>query len=151
MSNDLNQCNFIGRLGKDVDLRFAANGKAIASFSIAVGSSWKNKQTGNKEQRTEWVNITVFGKLAEICGEYLKKGSQVFISGEFRTEKWTDKSNVERYTTKVIANNMQLLGGRSGQGGGQGQGQARPQGQDQGQSSPQGTPAPADFDDDIPF
>lgn len=112
MSNDLNQCQFIGRLGSDPESRYTTSGKAVASFSIAVGSQWKSKD-GEKQESTEWVNITAFDKLGEICGEYLKKGSQVFISGRMKTEKYTDKSGVEKYATKIIAETMQMIGGKS--------------------------------------
>ena len=112
MANDLNQCNFIGRLGKDVETRYASSGDAIASFSIAIGSQWKNKE-GEKQESTEWVNISAFGKLAEICSQYLVKGSQVFISGRIKTDKYTDKQGVEKYSTKIIADRMQMLGGKS--------------------------------------
>lgn len=111
MSNDLNQCTFIGRLGKDPEIRYAASGDAIAGFSIAVGSQYNDK-SGNKQEATEWVNCTAFGKLAEIIGEYLKKGSQVYISGRFKTDKYQDKSGVEKYSTKIIVNQMQMLGGK---------------------------------------
>ena len=116
MSNDLNQCNFIGRLGKDCEVRYAASGDAIASFSIAIGSQWKNK-SGEKQESTEWVNVTAFGKLGEICGEYLRKGSQVFISGRMKTDKYTDKQGVEKYSTKIIADRLQMLGGKPQESG----------------------------------
>ena len=112
MSNDLNQCQFIGRLGKDCEVRYASSGDAIASFSLAVGSQWKDK-SGNKQESTEWVNVTAFGKLGEICSEYLKKGSQVFISGRMKTDKYTDKQGVEKYSTKIIADKMQILGSKA--------------------------------------
>ena len=112
MSNDLNQCNFIGRLGKDPETRYMPSGEAISSFSIAVGSQWKNKN-GEKQEATEWVNITAFDKLAEICSEYLKKGSQVYISGRMKTEKYQAKDGTDRYSTKIIADKMQMLGGKS--------------------------------------
>lgn len=111
MSNDLNFCSFIGRLGRDVEVRYASSGMAIASFSIAVGSSWKNKD-GEKQESTEWVNVTTFDKLAEICGQYLAKGSQVYISGRMKTDKYTDKQGVEKYATKIIADKLQMLGGQ---------------------------------------
>lgn len=110
MSNDLNQCQFIGRLGADPECRFMPNGKAVTSFSIAVGSQWKSKD-GEKQESVEWVNITAFDKLGEICGEYLKKGSQVFISGKMKTDKF-EKDGVTRYYTKIIAQDMQMLGGK---------------------------------------
>lgn len=108
MANDLNQCNFIGRLGRDPETRYMPSGDAITSFSIAVG--WKSKD----KEGAEWVNIVSFGKLAEICAEYLKKGAQVFISGRFKTEEYTDKEGVKRYSTKIVADNMQMLGPRDG-------------------------------------
>ena len=108
MASDLNMWQGIGRLGKDVELRFSASGDAIANFSIACG--WKTKD----KEGAEWVNITAFGKLAEICGKYLKKGSQVYVSGSMRTEKYTDKvTGVEKYSTKIVAEKMQMLGGKS--------------------------------------
>lgn len=110
MSNDLNQCQFIGRLGSDTECRYMPNGKAVTSFSIAVGSQWKDK-AGEKQESTEWVNITAFDKLGEICAEYLKKGSQVFISGKMKTEKY-ENDGVTKYSTKIIASDMQMLGGK---------------------------------------
>lgn len=117
MANDLNQCNFIGRLGKDVEMRYQPSGDGIASFSIAVG--WKSKD----KEGAEWVNITAFGKLAEICGQYLKKGSKVFISGRFKTDKY-EKDGQIRYSTSIIANILQMLDGK---GDNQQQGQQAPQ------------------------
>lgn len=104
-------CCFIGRLGRDVDMRYQPSGDAIASFSIAVGSTWKDK-SGAKQESTEWVNVTAFGKLGEVCGQYLKKGSQVFVSGRMKTDKYQDKEGVDRYITKIIADRMQMLGSR---------------------------------------
>ena len=112
MSNDLNQCQFIGRLGKDPETRYVPSGEAICNFSIAVGSQWKNK-AGEKQEATECVNITAFGTLAGICAEYLKKGSQVYISGRMKTEKYQAKDGTDRYSTKIIADRMQMLGGKS--------------------------------------
>jgi single-strand DNA-binding protein len=113
VANDLNQCSFLGRLGKDPTVRYMPSGDAVANFSIAVGSTWKDKATGDKKESTEWVNVTAFGKLAEICAEYLAKGSQVFIQGRFKTDKY-DKDGQTHYSTKIIADRMQMLGGRSG-------------------------------------
>jgi len=110
MANDLNSCSFIGRLGRDVESRYMPNGDAVASFSLAVGSTWKDKQ-GNKQDSTEWVNVTAFGKLGEICGQYLKKGSQVYVSGRMKTEKY-EKDGIDRYSTKIIASNIQMLGSK---------------------------------------
>ncbi len=140
MANDLNQCQFIGRLGKDPESRFMPNGKAVTSFSLAVGSQWKTKD-GEKQESTEWVNCTAFDKLGEICGEYLKKGAQVFVSGKLKTDKY-DKDGVTHYSTKVIVNEMQMLGGKS-------EGQESKPAQ---QSKPEKQPAAGDeFLDDIPF
>lgn len=112
MANDLNQCNFIGRLGQDVELKYAASGSAIANISLAVGSSWKNKTTGNKEEKTEWINVSAFGKLAEIMSDYLKKGSKVYISGEFTTRKYQAQDGSDRYVTSIRARDMQMLDSR---------------------------------------
>jgi single-strand DNA-binding protein len=141
MSKDLNLCQFIGRLGKDVEMRYTSDGKAVANLSIACGESWKDK-TGAKQERTEWIRVVAFGKLAEIMGEYLSKGSQVYISGRMTTRKWQDQSGQDRYSTEIVAEQLQMLGGKSGgqqsQGGDQRQGSAPPM--------PEGG-----FDDDIPF
>lgn len=128
--NDLNQCNFIGRLGKDVETRYLPNGEPVASFSIAVG--WKSKDKSG----AEWVPVVTFSKLAEICGSYLSKGSKVFISGRFKTRKWQDQEGNDRYSTEIVASDMQMLDGKE-------------QGQPQKQAS---TQAPSgEFEDDIPF
>ena len=107
MATDLNRCEFIGRLGKDPEVRYTADSNAICNFSIAVGYKSKDKET------TEWVRITAFGKLAGICADYLKKGSQVFIAGRMTTRKWQNKDGVDQYTTEVVADQMQMLGSRS--------------------------------------
>lgn len=111
MANDLNQCQFIGRLGNDPEIRYQTNGNAIASLSLAVGSQWKDK-SGEKQESTEWISCTAFGRMAEIIGEYLEKGSQVFISGRMKTDKY-EKDGITRYSTKIIVESMQMLGGRS--------------------------------------
>jgi len=107
MATDLNRCEFIGRLGKDPEVRYTADSNAICNFSIAVGYKSKDKEL------TEWVRITAFGKLAGICADYLKKGSQVFIAGRMTTRKWVNKDGVDQYTTEVVADQMQMLGGRT--------------------------------------
>lgn len=140
MANDLNQCNFIGRLGNDPSVKYAQSGKCITNFSIAVG--WKSKD----KEGTEWVNVVAFDKLGELVGEYCRKGSQVFVTGRFKTEKY-EKDGQERYATKIIADTVQFLGGKQeGQGGGPGERQ-RPQRQQQAPANPVD-----DFDDSsIPF
>lgn len=144
MSNDLNQCSFIGRLGRDPETRYMPSGKAVANFSIAVGSSWKDKQTGDKKEQTEWVNIVAFDKLGEICAQYLRKGSQVFIQGAFKTRKWKDKEGKDRYSTEIVANQMQMLGGK--RDGEEPRREAKPA------ATEERSEAPADdFSDDIPF
>lgn len=147
MANDLNNCSFIGRLGKDTETRFMPNGEAVASFSIAVGSTWKDK-SGNKQESTEWVNVTAFGKLGEICGEYLKKGSQVFISGRMKTDKYDDKEGVTRYSTKIIADRMQMLGSKDSDAG---QSQPKPRTQQPQQSGGVSSGFDDDGFGDIPF
>ena len=138
MANDLNRCEFIGRLGKDPELRYSASGDAIANFSIAVGYKTKDKDN------TEWVRITAFGKLAGICGDYLKKGSQVYIAGRMTTRKWQNKDGVDQYTTEVVADQMQMLGGKPEQS-------APPlsQKQDAYRQIKEGNIA--DLEDDVPF
>lgn len=161
MSNDLNQCQFIGRLAKEPDVRYMPNGKAATSFSIAVGSQWKSKD-GAKQESVEWVNITAFDKLGEICGEYLRKGSQVFISGRMKTEKYQAKDGTDRYSTKIIAENMQMLGSKRDASDNDSPADRQPSGENRQQSAPVETydkglrqPAQggafANFDDDIPF
>lgn len=135
MANDLNQCNFIGRLGKDPETRYMPAGDAVTNFSLAVG--WKSKD----KEGTEWINVTAFGKLAEICGQYLKKGSQVFISGRFKTEKYQDKDGIDRYSTKIVADQMQMLGGKSDNAGEAPASKPRPA----------RAPAADDMDSEIPF
>lgn len=113
--SDLNQCQFIGRLGKDPEIRYAPSGDAVANFSVASSQKWKDKN-GEKQEKTEWVRLVAFGKLAEIVGEYLKKGAQVYVSGRMQTRKYTDKDGVERYTTEVVLDQMQMLGSKRTEG-----------------------------------
>ena len=112
MSRGINRVILIGTCGKDPETRYMPSGGAVTSISIATNESWKDKKTGEKQEHTEWHNITFFNRLGEIAGEYLKKGSQVYIEGKLKTEKWQDKEGNDRYTTKIIANEMQMLGGR---------------------------------------
>ena len=119
MARGVNKVILIGNLGQDPEVRYTTSGTAIASFSVATSESWTDKQSGEKQERTEWHRVKVFGKLAEICGEYLAKGRQVYIEGSIRTEKYTDKAGVEKYATDIIAATMQMLGSNEGGGGGQ--------------------------------
>ena len=107
MANDLNQCNFIGRAGKDPEMRYATSGTAIANLSLAVGYKYKDTES------TEWLRVVAFGKLAEIVEKYVTKGKQIFLSGRLQTNQWEDKEGNKRYTTEIIANNIQFLGGRN--------------------------------------
>lgn len=118
----LNKCDFIGRLGQDPEVKYGANGNAIANISIGCSEKWKNKNTGQQQERTEWVRASAFGKLAEIMGEYLRKGSLVYISGKMQTRKWQDQNGQDRYTTEIIVNDMKMLSSKS-----DGQQQAQPQ------------------------
>ena len=125
--SDLNLCQFIGRLGKDPETRYLANGDAVANFSIAVGESWKDKNSGEKKETTEWIRCTAWRRLGEIVGEYLKKGSQVYVAGKWKTRKW-EKDGVDHYITELQVDQMQMLGSKqSGDGGGQRDSEERPQ------------------------
>lgn len=121
MARGVNKVILVGNLGADPETRYTANGGAICTIRIATSESWTDKQTGQKQERTEWHRIKFFGKLAEIAGEYLKKGRQVYIEGSLRTDKYTDKEGVEKFSTDIIANEMQMLGGPGGGGGGGGE------------------------------
>ncbi|WP_035059922.1 single-stranded DNA-binding protein [Andreprevotia chitinilytica] len=162
----LNKVLLIGNLGRDPETRFLPSGGAVCNFSIATTENWKDKQTGQKQEKTEWHNISMYGKLAEIAGEYLKKGSSVYIEGRLQTRKWQDKqTGADRYTTEIVADQMQMLGGRGGgsapMGGGgdefnQEYSPAPSPAPRQQQAAPAPKPAaPArsfdDFEDDIPF
>ncbi|MGO4521161.1 single-stranded DNA-binding protein [Dyella sp. 2RAF44] len=160
MARGINKVIIVGNLGADPETRFTGNGTAITSLRIATSENWTDKQSGEKQERTEWHRVKLFGKLAEIAGEYLKKGRQVYIEGSLRTDKYTDKDGVERFSTDIIANEMQMLGGNAGeggqgggqqrQGGGQGQSQGRGQGGGYGGQQQRQAP-PVDDSDDIPF
>jgi single-strand DNA-binding protein len=129
MARGINKVIIVGNLGADPETRYTGSGTAITSLRIATSENWTDKQSGEKQERTEWHRVKLFGKLAEISGEYLKKGRQVYIEGSLRTDKYTDKDGVERYSTDIIANEMQMLGGPGGEGGGGGGfgGGSRPQ------------------------
>lgn len=173
MARGINKVIIVGNLGADPETRYTGGGTAITSLRIATSEQWTDKQSGEKQERTEWHRVKLFGRLAEIAGEYLKKGRQVYIEGSLRTDKYTDKDGIERYSTDIIASEMQMLGGGEGggtggggggfrerpQGGGQRQGGnyggGQPRGNDYGNAPRQNAPAPAESggfdDDDIPF
>lgn len=145
MARGVNKVILIGNLGKDPEIRYTQNGTAVANFSLATTDSWT--KDGEKTERTEWHNIVVWARLAEICNEYLQKGKQIYIEGRIQTRKWEDRDGNTRYTTEIVAQNMQMLGGR-GDGGGGGDDQSR--GDDR--HDPNAHPGPDDVtDDDIPF
>ncbi|MDX1482158.1 MAG: single-stranded DNA-binding protein [Woeseiaceae bacterium] len=145
MARGINKVILVGNLGADPDTRYMPSGAAVTNLSVATSDQWKDKQTGEQKERTEWHKVAMFGRLAEISAEYLRKGSQVYIEGRLQTRKWQDKDGNDRWTTEIIANEMQMLGGR---GGG-----APMQGGDDYQkpSQPSRAAEPDDFDDDIPF
>ncbi|WP_284618300.1 single-stranded DNA-binding protein [Aquabacterium humicola] len=118
----VNKVILVGNLGRDPEVRYTPNGSAVCNFSIATTRNWKNKESGERQEETEWHRIVLFDRLAEVAGEYLKKGRSVYIEGRLRTRKWTDKDGIEKYTTEVYGEQMQLLGGREGGGGGGGGG-----------------------------
>ena len=155
MARGVNKVILVGNLGKDPEMKYSASGAAIANLTIATSDSWNDKQTGEKVEKTEWHRVVAFQRLAEIMGEYLKKGSQVYIEGRLQTRKWQDQNGQDRYTTEVVANDMQMLGGRGGDAGGQAQqggGGGFRNNPPQQQSSQAQPSSNNDFaDDDIPF
>ncbi len=162
MARGVNKVILIGNMGKDPEIRYMPSGAAAANCSIATSESWKDKNTGERQEKTEWHNLVFFGRLAEIVGEYCKKGSKIYIEGRLQTRKWQDKSGNDRYTTEIVANEMQMLDSRGGgdqqsYGGGQSSSQSAPQRSGSAQQQPASVPAQGqamandDFDDDIPF
>ena len=165
MARGVNKVILVGNLGQDPEVRYTANGAAVANITVATSEQWTDKQSGQKQEKTEWHRVVLFGRLGEIAGEYLRKGSQVYLEGKLQTRKWQDQSGQDRYTTEIVANEMQMLGGRSGAapGGGaadynnQDFGGSRPASAPQGggRAAPSQPPAGSsnfdDFDDDIPF
>ena len=154
MARGVNKVILVGNLGRDPEIKYTASGAAIANITIATSESWNDKQTGEKVEKTEWHRVVAFQRLAEIMGEYLRKGSQVYIEGKLQTRKWQDQSGADRYSTEVVANDMQMLGARGGDAGSQPQSGGG--GGFRKNPAPQQAPAkPApdnDFaDDDIPF
>jgi single-strand DNA-binding protein len=155
MAGGINKVILVGNLGQDPEIRYTADGRPIATFSIATSETWKDKNSGERREKTEWHRVVVFGKLAEICGQYLAKGRQVYIEGKLQTRKWQGQDGQDRYTTEIVVDqrgSMQMLGNREG-----GPGPSRPASggsnsgggfQDQGYPQP---PYPNDQEDDIPF
>ncbi len=127
----VNKVILVGNLGNDPEVRYMPNGNAVANLSLATSESWKDQQ-GQVQERTEWHRLTMYRRLAEIAGEYLKKGSQIYVEGKLQTRKWQDQQGQDRYTTEIIVDQMQMLGGRGGEGGGNGGGYQRPQNNQQG-------------------
>ncbi len=151
MARGVNKVILIGNLGQDPEVKYMPNGNAVANITVATSESWKDKNTGEQVDKTEWHRVVFFRRLAEIAGEYLKKGSKVYIEGKLQTRKWQDKNGKDNWTTEIIANEMQMLDSRGG--GSSDFNQAAPS-QSAPQSAPsQAAPAPVnnDFDDDIPF
>ena len=165
MARGINKVIIIGNLGADPETRAMPSGTTVANLRVATSESWRDKQTGEQQERTEWHRVALFGRLAEIAGEYLRKGSQVYIEGSLRTRKWQDKQGNDRYSTEIVGNDLQMLGGRGGgavsapgagaaasggagasAGGGGGAG-ASPDSEESGAGAGRGE----DFDDDIPF
>jgi single-strand DNA-binding protein len=157
MARGVNKVILVGNLGQDPQTRAMPSGKTVVNLRIATTDQWRDKQTGENKENTEWHTVVMFDRLAEIAAEYLRKGSQVYVEGKLRTRKWQDKEGNDRYSTEVVANEMQMLGGRGGGGGGGG-GYERESGQraSGGQAASPAGAAPAggsrdEFDDDIPF
>jgi single-strand DNA-binding protein len=150
MARGINKVIIVGNLGGDPETRYMPSGSAVTNLTVATNESWKDKATGEQKDRTEWHKVAMFNRLAEVAAEYLRKGSQVYIEGKLRTRKWQDKSGQDRWTTEIVADEMQMLGGRGGSGGGGGSApmDAPP---DSGPASAPPQPGPDDFDDDIPF
>ena len=162
MARGVNKVILVGNVGQDPETRYMPNGKAVTNLRVATSESWKDKQTGEQREQTEWHTIVMYDRLAEIAAEYLKKGSQVYIEGKLRTRKWQDKEGRDRYTTEINANEMQMLGGRPGGSsgaagagaGGGGSEFSRAESSSRAAPAAAGGRAPAEespFDDDIPF
>ncbi len=144
MARGLNKVMLIGNLGADPEVRYTSGGSAVANLRLATAESWRDKESGDLQERTEWHRVVFFGRTAEVAGEYLKKGSQIYVEGRLQTRKWQDRDGNDRYTTEIVGNDMQMLGSRGG-GSVPARGGAEP--------SPASSPEPPldDFDDDIPF
>ncbi|MFM1688556.1 single-stranded DNA-binding protein [Aeromonas salmonicida] len=155
-SRGINKVILIGNLGQDPEVRYMPSGGAVTSITLATSETWRDKQTNDQKERTEWHRVVFMGKLAEVAGEWLKKGSQVYVEGKLQTRKWQDQGGLERYTTEVLVDSfngvMQMLGGNGQSGGGKQQGgysQSRPA--QQPVQAPAHNEPPIDYDDDLPF
>jgi single-strand DNA-binding protein len=161
MARGINKVILVGNLGQDPETKAMPSGMTVCNLRIATSESWKDKQTGEMKEQTEWHSVAMFGRLAEIAGEYLRKGSQVYIEGRLRTRKWQDKEGRDRYTTEIVANEMQMLGSRGGMGGGEGRSESRGESRAAGGGgrggeggygdAPRGGGSDQFDDDDIPF
>jgi len=158
MARGINKVILIGNLGADPETRAMPSGTTVANLRVATSESWRDKQTGEQQERTEWHRVALFGRLAEIAGEYLRKGSQVYIEGSLRTRKWQDKQGNERYSTEIVGNDLQMLGGRGGAGAGAGASASPASAAAAGAGAPSyaeesagGGSRSEEFDDDIPF
>lgn len=156
----VNKVIIVGNLGRDPETRYMPSGDAMTNIAVATTDKWKDKATGEQKEATEWHRVAFFGKLAEIAGQYLKKGSQVYVEGKLRTRKWTDKDGIEKYSTEIIADSMQMLGSRQGMGGGSaamddsgfaGNGSASRSSAPASRAPAKQAPNLSDMDDDIPF
>jgi single-strand DNA-binding protein len=159
MARGVNKVILVGNLGKDPETRYMPSGSAVTNLRIATTEAWKDKQSGEQQERTEWHSVAMFGRLAEIAAEYLRKGSQVYVEGKLRTRKWQDKEGKDRYTTEIVADEMQMLGSKGGgasaaaaaaAGGGAAAAAGAGGGTGRAAVNDNGGP-PGDFDDDIPF
>jgi len=153
MARGVNKVTLIGNLGNDPEVKYGKNGNAIANISLATAESWRDKDSGEQQERTEWHRIVFFGRLAEIVSEYLHKGSQVYVEGRLQTNKWQDKEGNDRYTTQIVANEMQMLGGRGGSRNNQEPAveKSTDASSEQNKQSSPNQSSTDDFDEDIPF
>ena len=157
MARGVNKVILVGNLGKDPETRYMPSGGAVTNITVATSESWKDKQTGQQQERTEWHRVVFFGRLGEIAGEYLRKGSKVYVEGRLQTRKWQAQDGTDRYSTEIVANDMQMLDGRGEGGGGDfggsdGGGGSRPSSAPSRPAEPAGgSTGGGDFDDDIPF
>jgi len=151
----VNKVILVGNLGRDCELRYMPDGTAVANISIATSDTWKDKATGEKKEAVEWHKVVFFARVAEVAGEYLKKGSQVYIEGRLRTRKWQDKEGVDKYTTEIVGDRMQMLGGKPQGDNGSASGDATDRGEQQERRPAPAAKKPAgkfdDMEDDIPF